>query len=186
MISREDIQHYRNTERRHMIAAKNALQNGLEQLDDGGSVDVDFVLACVQYLDYIIGRFVEQGRGNTSRLREFVPADDAADQRILGDIESTLALTTDQLAALRLATARFREGLAEIEKFRGACDEFLNFYNSVLAQRKDPAKSIIQKYIDPDTYWARTNDVTPESIKTEQALFVTIRKRAPDGFQIDE
>jgi len=178
MKTREEIQHYRNTERRHMIAAKNALNEGVTGLTADDVNGIDFVLACVDYLDFIIGRFVEQGTGNTARLREIVPEDDTEDQRTLADIEKTLALTAKELEVLNLATDQFRSGDSDNEGFADACAVFLGFYNSVLARRKDPAQSIIQKHIDSDTYWAQTDDVTAESIETEQRLFGKIEQLA--------
>ena len=185
MNTQEEIQHYRNTERRHMISAKNALQSGVDTLA-GGHNDTDFVLACVDYLDYIIGRFVEQGRGNTARLRQIVPADDAEDQQTLTDIESTLARTRTELDALIAARDEFRSNDSDIESLTGACQNFLSFYNGTLAQRKDPAQTIVQKHIDPETYWQQTNDVTSESIETEQSLFARLTQLAPDGISVSE
>lgn len=168
-----------------MIAAKNALQNGVTRIEAGEQRGVDFVLACVDYLDFIISRFVEQGRGNAARLREVVPEDDAEDRRTLADIENTLARTGDELAALNTAARRFRADGSDFKGLTDACDKFLGFYNSVLARRKDPAQAIIQKHIDADRYWQQTNDVTADSIETEQALFAKIRQLAPDGLRID-
>jgi hypothetical protein len=179
MNIQEEIQHYRNTERRHMIAAKDALQQGAPRLAGGNAHDVDFVLACVNYLDYIMSRFVQQGHANTARLRELVPADDADDQRILADIESTLDQTGKRLEVLRSASGQFQSGGTVPEEFQGACGEFLDFYNRVLARRKDPAQAIIQKHIDSDNYWQQTNDVSVESIETEQKLFKKIKQLSP-------
>jgi len=181
----EETQHYRNTERRHMIAAKDALQHGVSGFADSHSGNLEFVLACVHYLDFIIGRFVKQGHANTARLREVVPEDDADDQRTLADIENTLARTGEQLDRLKSARKQFQSDEIDIDAFSGACEEFLNFYNSVLARRKDPAQSIIQKHIDSDTYWQQTDDVTAESVETEQELFGKIKQLAPDGLQFD-
>lgn len=185
MNAQEEIQHYRNTERRHMIAAKDALQHGASRLTNGSSSDADFVLACVNYLEFIIGRFVQQGVANTARLREVVPDDDAEDQRILSDVEDTLDQTHMQIGLLVSASRQFRSADIGIDRLKNDCEKFLDYYNSVLAQRKNPAQEIIQKHIDADTYWQQTNDVTADSIETEQALFEKIRELAPDGLQID-
>ena len=181
----EEIQHYRNTERRHMITAKDALRHGVSSLVDGNSNDVEFVLACLHYLDYIMSRFVQQGRENTGRLREIVPEDDEEDQRTLADIENTLARTGEQLDQLKSARKQFQSDEIDIGAFGSICEEFLNFYNDVLARRKDPAQSIIQKHIDADTYWQQTDDVTAESIETEQQLFGKIKQLAPDELQFE-
>ena len=50
----EEIQHYRNTERRHMIEAKDALGHGVPRLAEGDTQDREFILACVEYLGYIL------------------------------------------------------------------------------------------------------------------------------------
>ncbi len=65
----EEVKKYRTTERRHMIAAKDALKHGAGNLLAGNARDVEFVLACVAYLHFIIGRFVQQGHANIARLR---------------------------------------------------------------------------------------------------------------------
>ena len=168
-----------------MIAAKDALQHGVSSLADHNSRDVDFVLACVHYLDYIMNRFVRQGHANTARLREVVPEDDADDQRTLADIENTLVQTGNQLELLTSASGQFQSGGIDVEVFGNACDEFLGFYNRVLARRKDPAQTIIQKHIDSDAYWRHTDDVTAESIETEQALFTKIKQLAPAELQFE-
>lgn len=185
VMLQEEIQQHRTTERRHMIAAKDALGRGVAGLAEGDAT-ADFVLACIVYLEYIISRFVEQGQANSLRLRAVVPEDDAEDQRTLTDIENTLAETCNQLDMLVYARDQFESGGINIKALETACENFLHFYNSVLAQRKDPAQSIIQKHIDPDTYWEQTNDVTAESVAIEQFLFAKICELAPAGLQVGE
>ena len=179
----EDVQKYRTTERRHMIAAKDALEHGTLNLLDGNSPDVDFVLACVAYLPFIIGRFVRQGHANIARLREVVPPGDVEDQQTLTDIERTLNQTNVKIEMLGSARDQFESKKIDVETLRVACDDFLDFYNRVLARRKDPAQAIIQKYIDADTYWQQTDDVTTESIETEKLLFGNIGALAPSTFK---
>jgi hypothetical protein len=158
----EEVQKYRTTERRHMIAAKDALKHGAGNLLAGNSRDVAFVLACVA-----------------------VPPDDAEDQQILTDIERTLNQTNVKIEMLGSARDQFESKKIDVEAFRVACDDFLDFYNRVLARRKDPAQTIIQKHIDADTYWQQTDDVTTESIETEKLLFGNIGALAPSTFKFD-
>ena len=186
MNTQEEIQYYRNTERRHMIEVKDALGHGVPRLAEGDTQDLEFVLACVEYLGYILNRFVRQGHANMARLREVVPDDDADDQRILADIEDTLDDTYKQIESLISVTGEFQSGDIDLDKFKDACEHFLNYYNTVLAQRKNPAQEIIQKHIDENTYWQNTNDVTDEGIETEQAMFGKIKRLTPTGLQFSD
>ena len=181
----EEVQKYRTTERRHMIAAKDALEHGALSLAAGNSRDAEFVLACVAYLHFIISRFVQQGHANIARLREVVPPGDAQDQQTLADIETTLDQTNVKIGMLGSARDQFASKIIDVEALRVACDDFLDFYNRVLARRKDPAQTIIQKHIDADTYWQQTDDVTIESIETEKLLFGNMGALVPSTFKFD-
>lgn len=185
MARTEEIEHYRTLERRHMIRAKDALAARLERLRAGESGDMEFVLACVAYLEFIVGRFVAQGRGNVVRLRAVIPDTDAAGRRTVDDIERTLGATRDQLDRLVAARDAAARGVTELDGFVAACREFVDFYDGTLARRKNPAQDIVDKYIDADTYWRQTDDVTPESIQTERALFHRLTALAPDLVQPD-
>ena len=67
-----------------MIRVKNALAAGL----GAAPPDADFLLACTDYLGYIIGRFTAQGRANVERLGPRVAAaGDEEGARIVADIE---------------------------------------------------------------------------------------------------
>ena len=185
MTEDAELQRFRTLERRHMIGAKDALARGLDQIRSGKTHDHTFLVACVDYLEYIISRFIQQGKGNTSRLREVVPVDDIADHRIIDDIETTLATTAEQLDEVTRARDAILTAHTDIRGFTAACDKFVDFYNEVLAHRKDPAQEIIRKHFDDEAYWRQTNDVTPDSIRTEQLLYQRLTDLAPDGAQPD-
>ena len=155
-----------------MIAAKDALAQGLERLAAGAPDGGEFVSACVDYLEFVVGRFIRQGRANIARLRGVVPETEADDRRVLDDIEAALAATSEQLD--RMTAARGGAGFADAGR------SFLRFYDGTLAQRKNRAQDIVDKYIDTTTYWRETDDVTEESIAEEQALFARLTALAPD------
>lgn len=183
MVRTEEIQRYRTLERRHMIRAKDALSAGLERLRPAESGDMEFVLACIAYLEFIVERFVAQGRANVDRLRAVIPDSDAAGRRTVDDIERTLGATRDQLDRLVAARDAAAGGGTDRDRFVAACREFVDFYDGTLARRKNPAQDIVEKYIDADTYWRQTDDVTAESIETERALFHRLTVLAPDLVQ---
>ena len=168
-----------------MIGAKKALAFGVERLSGEPSHDVSFAVACVDYLAYIMSRFVEQGRSNTSRLRHVVRKTDSEDIAVLADIEATLAETRKQLDSLIAARDRVKSESGNREAFIMACTGFLQFYDCVLARRKDPAQEIIKKHFDPETYWRETNDITLDSVATEEALFAEIVRLAPGDLQAE-
>ena len=178
----EQIREFRTLERRRMILIKDALAAATAT----ELPDTRFMAACVDYLEYIIGRFLRQGQGNIARLREVVPASDTADQRLLTDIENTLASTRTQLQELIDARNAWRAGHGTDTDFCTASQGFLAFYNQILAQRKNPVQEIIAKYIDPEVYWKQTDDITSETIDTEAKLFEQLRAAAPPGIQLDE
>ena len=168
-----------------MIIAKEALSAGLNLIDRDPSSQ-KFLAASVSYLEYIIGRFIAQGRNNLVHLGQRILADNEDDQRIRRDIERTLEDTETRLDALVVSAARYCTGsVPGTKQFVQAANEFINFYNNVLAQRKNPAQEIIQKYFSDNEYWQMTDDVTEESIATEQRLFDAVREDAPDGVDFD-
>lgn len=166
------IAEHRNTERRHMIAVKDALAAGLQA--SRGSPEP--ILACVDYLGYVMGRFNEQGRANLERLRPRVAAaGNREDERIMADIAATIGRTEAELGQLLAAAAAFRDGPEDgLTALSQAADAFIVFYNSILALRKNPAQEIIGRYFDDAEYWALTDDVTPVSIETEKNLFARV------------
>ena len=178
----EQTRQFRTLERRRMIRVKDALAAGI----DAEPPATGFVAACIDYLEFIIGRFLHQGEGNIRRLCSIVPASDAADRKILTDIENTLASTRTQLQELISARDAWREGHSTDSDLRTACQAFLTFYNQILAHRKDPVQEIIAKYMEPETYWKQTDDVTADTIETEAKLFDELQASAPQGVQLEE
>lgn len=178
----DEIRDHRHTERRHMIAVKNALAAGL----DATPPHAEFLLACADYLAWVIGRFTAQGRANVERLGpRIAAAGDEEGARIVADIAATLGRTEDALAGLLAGADACRDspedGLAEL---LAAGRRFVAFYNAVLASRKDPAQHIIDRHFSSAEYWALTNDVTGESVATEAALFARVARLAPPGVQV--
>jgi hypothetical protein len=158
-----------------MIAVKDSLAAGLK----AAPVNPEHVLACVDYLGYVIGRFNVQGRANVERLLPRIAAarnDD--DARIVADISATIAKTEAELGRLLAAAAAFRNdrenGLADL---LWAGKVFVAFYDAVLSARKNAAQDIIGRYFDDAEYWALTDDVTPASIQTESTLFLRTEQR---------
>lgn len=172
----ETVRRHRHTERRHMIRVKDALAAGLE-----GDAPEEFLLACTDYLAYIIGRFRMQARRNLEGLKPRVEAaDDEEGRRVMADIEATMERTGQALDVLtRAAAGRARPGGSEA--FRAAARGFVDFYASVLAARKDPAQDIIARHFDSEEYWTLTDDVTPESVATERTLYARVVALAPEG-----
>lgn len=165
-----------------MIRVKNALAAGL----DVTPPDADFLLACTNYLGWIIGRFTAQGHANAERLGPRVAAaGDEEGARIVADITRTLRETESALAGLLAGADACRDqpedGLAQL---LAAGRRFIAFYDAVLASRKDPAQQIIDRYFSSAEYWALTNDVTGESVATEDALFQRVARLVPAGIQL--
>jgi hypothetical protein len=179
-----DIRDHRHTERRHMIRVKSALAAGL----DAEPADSDFVLACADYLGYIVGRFTAQGRANVERLRpRVVAAGDDAGARIVADIARTLDGTESALAALLAGAEACRDQPEDgLPQLVAAARRFVTFYDAVLASRKDPAQDIIDRHFSSAEYWALTNDVTGESVATEAALFQRVARLAPPGVRLGD
>lgn len=177
-----DVAQHRHTERRHMIRVKNALAAGLGMTPP----DANFLLACADYLGWIVGRFTVQGRANLERLGPRVAAaGDEEGARIIADIALTLGQTESALAGLLAGAEAWRnrpdDGLPEL---LAAGHRFVAFYDAVLASRKDPAQQIIDRHFSSAEYWALTNDVTSESVATEDALFQRVARLAPAGIPL--
>lgn len=185
MLQQDDIRHFRTLERRHMMRVKDALAAGLERLQRGAASDPDFIVGCVDYLEFIMRRFFRQGEGNAARLQRVIAGDDAGSQAILDDIVATLAAARRHLERLVAARDSLGPDGQGIDALAAAGREFLEFYNGTLARRKDPAQAIVERYFDPETYWRATDDVTPESIESERALFQRLTDSAPDIIQPD-
>ena len=180
-----DIQKHRRIERRHMIAAKNALNDGLDLDTTSGDGQQDFYRACVDYLAMSLGRFHVQGLKNLDHLRLLVPESDAEGREVLADLEAILAASGDEVERLTRAMNMFlAEGPSGRETFERAARSFVAFYDSTLAKRKNPAQIIIGRYVPRDEYWRLTDDFTREVIETETRLFTRIERTAPDGVTV--
>jgi hypothetical protein len=171
------IAEHRTTERRHMIVVKDALATAL----DTSPVDAGAILACVDYLGYIIGRFNAQGRANVDRLLPLIKtAGSDSDEKIVADIAGTISRTERELELLIAAATAFRNTPdGDLPKLLRAGHRFVAFYDAVLARRKESAQDIISRYFDGAEYWSLTDDVTPASIETEKALFRRTGKGDP-------
>jgi hypothetical protein len=178
----DDIRDHRHTERRHMIRVKNALAAGLVL----GPAKPDFLLACADYLGYIIGRFTAQGRANVERLGPRVAAAGAEEgARVVADIARTLGETESALAGLLAGADACRDQPEDgLPQLVAAGHRFVAFYDAVLASRKDPAQQIIDRHFSSAEYWELTNDVTGESVATETALFQRVAQLAPAGIPV--
>lgn len=180
-----DIQKHRQTERRHMIAAKDALAAGLAVNAARGDDLQNFYAACVDYLVMSLGRFHGQGFKNFDHLRPLVPESDAESRAALADLETTLTTSRDEIAKLKRAMDVFlTQGLSGQKTFEAAARTFVDFYNSTLAQRKNPAQVIIERYVPSEDYWKLTDDFTQEVIDTETRLFARIEEAAPAGVSV--
>jgi hypothetical protein len=179
-----DVALHRHTERRHMIGVKNALAVGLEATPP----EADFLLACADYLGYIVGRFTAQGRANLQRLGPRVAAaGDGEGARVVADIASTLGATESALAGLLAGAEACRDRPEDgLPQLHAAARRFVAFYDAVLAARKDPAQHLIDRHFSSAVYWALTNDVTGESVATEAALFQRVARLAPPGVQLGD
>lgn len=171
----DDIAFHRHTERRHMIRVKNALAAGLRV----SPADPALILACTDYLDYVVSRFIDQGRANVARLMPRVAAaGDEEGARVVADIAQTLTATEAALVELRAGSAAGRNS-GRLPELLKAADRFVVFYDAVLASRKYPAQQVIERHFSSEEYWALTNDVTGESIAREGALFEAVERLAP-------
>jgi hypothetical protein len=175
----DHVVEHRRTERRHMIAVKDALAAGLH----ASPANPESLLACVDYLGYIIGRFNAQGRANIARLLPRVAtARNDEDRRIVADIAATISTTETELGLLLAAAAAFRrEPERRMPDLLKAGHRFVVYYNTVLATRKNPAQEIIGRYFDDAEYWALTDDVTPASIEAERSLVLRVTVQPPPG-----
>jgi hypothetical protein len=177
-----DIRDHRHTERRHMIRVKNALASGLGEAPP----DADFLLACADYLGWVVGRFTTQGRANVERLGPRVAAaGDEEGARTIADIARTLGETESALAGLLAGADACRDHPEDgLPALLAAGRRFVAFYDAVLASRKDPAQQVIDRHFSSAEYWALTNDVTSESVATEAALFHRVARLAPAGVTV--
>ncbi|MEZ5566091.1 MAG: hypothetical protein R3F24_11445 [Gammaproteobacteria bacterium] len=181
------VSEQRFVERRHMIAVKNAMAAGVEA---GRSVEASaFLLACIDYLDFIIGRFQAQGRANLTRLGPKVEAsNDDEGRAVVADIGQTLDKTGEALQKLLAEAVPFRGNSPsrQTQDLVVAARRFVSFYDSVLASRKNPAQQIIDRYFTPEEYWKLTDDVTPASVATEHELYQRVVDLAPPGVAVPD
>lgn len=185
MITMEEMQTLRQTERRHMIGVKNAFAAGLDGAAQESKPLFPFYKACIDYLKFSLGRFHAQGRGNTDRLRPLV-GDNPNDLKIVSDIQSMLDKSETEIAALSDAMDRFEEDQNSGQSaFQDAGARYISFYGSTFVRRKDPAQHIIARHFSDEEYWRLTNDFTKTSIETEQRLYDAVKTAAPTGISLD-
>lgn len=165
-----------------MIRAKNALAAGLDLVPP----DPAFLLACADYLGWVVGRFIAQGRANVERLQPRVmAARDEEGRRTIADIAATLDRTEAALGDLVAGAEAWRSGATNgLASLLASGRRFAAFYNAVLASRKDPAQQVIDRHFGQAEYWELTDDVTPGSVADEADLFARLVRLAPASIAV--
>jgi hypothetical protein len=171
------------TERSHMAAVRGACAAALGR-PPGDPPDIEFLLACAEYLVFIVGRFNAQDQAHCNLLRPRLPADAARDRATLDDLGLTLGASREALAALA-AALRIRRDLqsataADDAAFVAALRGYLAFYSNVLASRRHALRHLFEAHYDVAD-WRAASAVDADAILEERTRFARVAGLLPDG-----
>jgi hypothetical protein len=172
-----------STERRHMAEVKNACGTAIERgIDTDTGLD-EFCQACADYLVFILGRFNAQDQAHCELLRPRLAPDDAANRRILDDLEETLQISRGAIARLAAALDARRAGHMHAPEFVGACRDYVAFFNDVLSRRRHVIYHLFDRHYGVED-WRRASFVDADSILDERARYAHVRSKLPPGIEL--
>lgn len=180
----EFIRQQVSTERSHMAAVRSACAAALAQQADAGR-DADFLLACVDYLVFIVGRFNSQDQAHCDRLRARVPAADVRSHAVIDDLAQTLAASRKAIEALAVAGRARASGSGDELALVAALRSYLSFYASVLASRRHVIQHLFEVHYGIAD-WRATSAVDADAILEERARYGRVAERLPDGIVLAE
>ena len=173
-------------ERRRQIQVRKLFEAVLADPQAAQSADLtEFYIACGDYMLWSMDRLHDQDQLIHDFLKQRIPADDTDAHQRLQELDErqdrSRVLMEEFRAGLEKLRAAGRKGL---ETFEAGAKRFVEKFNSLLAPRKNPFhKHTEQLFTDED--WVVIAAVTDDSLATEEALFVAVRRTAPDGFDPD-
>ena len=171
------------TERRHMGEVAGACREALERSPAGDTSLDELCQAAAAYLVWIAGRFNAQDQAHCDLLRPRLTADDAADHRILDDLEATLRENRVAIGRLDAALQARQAGRMHAAEFVGACRDDLRFYDDVLLQRRHVIHHLFDRHYGIEE-WRRASLVDADSIVEERSRYARVRTKLPPGVEL--
>lgn len=170
-------------ERRHMAEVENALAAAIDAGLEAGRLD-EFCRACATYLRFIGERFSRQERTHCELLRPRLAPADAANRRVLDELEETLRLSGPAIAALAAALQRRESGACQAAEFLAACRDYVEFLKRELGQRRHVIHHLFERHYRV-AEWRRASCVDADSILEERELYEAVRSKLPPGIVLE-
>lgn len=168
-------------ERRRQMQVRQALVAGLAQPPATEAARARFLLACADYLLFAMDRLYVQDQGIDSRLRQYLPPDDAAARRLLDDVAARLAASRGAVEELRQLAGRLRgAGLQALPEFEAGIRRFTAGFEGQLRAHRNPMAEYTDRFLG-EADWAGIAAVSAASESREAALFAEVRAAAPPG-----
>ncbi len=172
-------------ERAHMSATHQTLDRVLQRAKKEGRPFPDFYGACVDYLEFIMGRFHAQDQGHLDDVKPLVPKEEVESWKLLNEVEEAFSKGRVEVDKLVTAMQRFRDrgsdGNAEFEEVaRAYADHFIKRTSKL----KHSIRYLMAEHLTPEQFRVNSN-VTEDSISKEQELFAKLESSMPEGMTVE-
>lgn len=172
-------------ERAHMNAAHRALNSGLENASGQDPAFAEFYVACVDYIEFIMGRFYAQDQAHVDLLKPKVPKDDKESWDLINEIQTSFNKGRGEVAKLATAKADFtKNGPNSQADFEEVARAYADFFLGQMSKFKHSIRYLMAEHITPEQFRANSI-VTEESINREKELFDRLEATAPEGVTIE-
>ncbi len=172
-------------ERGHMVAVHKALDHSLENASAQDPSFAEFYGACVDYIEFIMGRFYAQDQAHLDLLKPVVPKDDVESWKLLNEVQKSFDKGRTEVAKLVASLAAFRDkGPMGQAAFETAARDYCICFKEQVSKLKHSIRYLMAEHITPEQF--RSNSmVTADSIGREKELFERLEATAPEGVAIE-
>lgn len=172
-----------STERRHMAEVRAACASAIARAAPEDTLLDEFCQACADYLVYIVGRFNAQDQAHCDILGPRLAPGDAANRHILDELAATLARNREAIASLAAALEARRAGQLHVPQFVAACQDYLRFYEEVLAKHRHVIYHLFDRHYGIEE-WRRASLVDADAIVEERVRYGRVRAKLPPGVDL--
>ncbi len=170
------------TERSHRAAVRAACAEALSR-PAGSPRDLDFLLACADYLVYGVGRSNAQDQAHCELLRVRLATDSAIDPGLLTDLEQLLQASRRDLEPLASARAALLAGSVDDAALVAALRVHVARDDAALARRRHALQHLLESHYGI-TDWRRASAVDADAIVEERERYSRVSSRLPEGIDL--
>jgi hypothetical protein len=166
-------------ERRRLGQVRKAFGTGIENMNAGTQVPMEFLLACVDYIKAAMDRLHAQDQRIHDLLRKEVPPSDREADAVLRQLDERLAASRTALTSLVAAAGAYRKSAGkDAASFAAAVATFMDVYFNILLKGQHSTLPLQEELFGlPE--WDFVAGVSNEALQIEGTLFGWIGRLGP-------